>query len=384
MTVPAVGRSVIARRGFAWRWAWSGLLVAASACHGAGAKVVAPGTGGSDQGSGGAGGAAAQVIDAATDVVAIAPVCHAPHGTSPALPVGLTDPGAEGDGDFTIGPTYADAPELLGMAGVPRGTLKSFMLSSTTSPTYPGVTGPYSRNVTVYIPSQYVPGTPAPFMVVQDGSSFVATIPAVLNNLINDHRVPVMIAILINPGPGDGPGSERSFEYDTVSDAYVNFIESEVLPKVEETYGVTLTTDPEGRAAMGWSSGAAAAFTMGWQCPSLYRRILTYSGTFVNVQPDQQSPHGAWEYHEHLIPAADPKPLRVFLEVGDHDNGYTDPEQTYRNWLLANQRMAAALKAKGYHYRFVTGVGAGHIDPKVVGQTLPETLVWLWRGYPTN
>jgi enterochelin esterase family protein len=377
--------------------ALAGLLFAASCSssgrgnpdpNGTGGSNEGGGTGGGGAGNGGNGGNAGNAgwqgpadggtegEDAAADGPVSSPVaCQPAQGSPPDGGSRVTDPGGEGDGDVVIGPTYVDAPELLGMLGVPRGTLKSFTV---TSPTYPGINGPYTRSVTLYIPNQYVPGTPAPFIVVLDGSSFVTTLPATLNNMINDGRLPVMIAILINPG------SERGLEYDTVSNAYANFIESEVLPKVQQDYGVTLTSDPDGRAAMGWSSGGAAAFTMGWQCPSLYRRILTYSGTFVNARADAQSPHGAWEYHEHLIPQSDPRPLRVFLEVGDRDNGAAEPETTYRNWVLANQRMAAALKAKGYHYRFVTATNAGHIDARVFAQTLPETLAWLWRGYPLH
>ena len=135
---------------------------------------------------------------------------------------------------------------------------------------------------------------------------------------------------------------------------------------------------------MGGSSGAACAFTMAWFRPDLYRRVLSYSGTYVDQQSpmNPESPHGAWEYHEHLIPQNDAKQLRVWLQVGDKDNGYQRAEASLHNWVLANQRMAAALKAKGYHYQYVFCEGAGHVDRKAVGQTLPEALLWLWHGYP--
>ena len=157
-----------------------------------------------------------------------------------------------------------------------------------------------------------------------------------------------------------------------------------MLPKITKDYGVTFTTDPEGRAAMGGSSGGACAFTMGWFRPDSYRRILAYSGTFVNQQSplNPDSPHGAWEYHEHLIPASDRKPLRIWLEVGENDNGANRDEASLHNWVMANDRMAAALKAKGYHYHYAFAQGAKHVDGKVVRQTLPEALLWLWRGYP--
>ncbi|KYF71886.1 alpha/beta hydrolase [Sorangium cellulosum] len=195
-------------------------------------------------------------------------------------------------------------------------------------------------------------------------------------------RLPKLIGVFINPGPGDGPGSERGLEYDTVSDAYVNFIETEVLPGIEADHGVTFTDDPEGRASFGCSSGGAAAFTMGWFRPDLYRRILTYSGTFVNQHPDDEYPHGAWEYHENLIRTSKRKPLRVFLQVGEHDLGASRPATDLHNWVSANRNMARELAAKDYHYRFVFARDARHCDSGVITQTLPETLLWLWRGYP--
>lgn len=289
-----------------------------------------------------------------------------------------------GDGDFTIGPTYADAPEYA-VTNAPKGQVNHFTLVSTLSAIYGSNVAngqPFTRDVWVYVPSQYVPGTEVPFIVAQDGAQELGRLPQALDVLIRDQKLPIMVAVMINPGPGDGMGSERGLEYDTVSPAYGKFIETEILPKVAVDYGVKLTANPEGRAAMGTSSGGAAAFTMAWFRPDLYHRVLTYSGTFVNQHPDAMYPHGAWEYHEHLIPTTPRKPLRVALEVGENDNGAGTAESTFHNWVLANQRMAAALKTKDYRYRFVFAKGAGHVDSRVVRQTLPETLIWLWRGYP--
>lgn len=296
----------------------------------------------------------------------------------------------ENNVDFTIGPDYADAPELTVRAGVPQGALHEFTMNSVDSKIYPGIaknqtgTVPYQRKVVVYVPQQYVPGTPAPFIVAQDGLGYRNTLPRVLDNLINEKRVPVMIAIMINSGGGDAQGSQRGLEYDTVSDVYANFIEQEVLPKISADYNITFTKDPEGRATMGGSSGGAAAFTMAWFRPDLYRRVLTYSGTYVNQQSplNPDSPHGAWEYHEHLIPQSEKKPLRIWLEVSENDNGSKRDEASLHNWVMANQRMAAALKAKGYAYRYVFAAGAGHTDGRVTRQTLPGALEWLWQDYP--
>jgi enterochelin esterase-like enzyme len=161
------------------------------------------------------------------------------------------------------------------------------------------------------------------------------------------------------------------------------FIEQEVLPRVARDYNVTFTKDPEGRATMGGSSGAAAAFTMAWFHPELYRRVLSYSGTFVN-QENPRNPEisrGAWEYHATLVPNAPTKPIRIWMHVGEMDNGYTRDEASLHNWVIANQHMAAALKARGYDYRYVFAEKSGHTDGAVINQTLPEALVWLWQGY---
>lgn len=295
-----------------------------------------------------------------------------------------------GDGDYMIAPPYANAPELTPRDGVPKGMVYHFTMDSHDSKIYPGIARsnpgavvPYRRNVTVYVPGQYVPGTPAPFLVSQD-SMGAGQIPTILDNMISDHRLPVMVAIMINSGGGDAQGSERGLEYDTMSGRYAEFIETEVLPIVSRDYHVTFTKDPNGRMTMGGSSGGACALSMAWYHPDLYRRVLSYSGTFVNQQSpfNPETPHGAWEYHEHLIPQSKARPLRIWMEVGELDLRYRDEESTYHNWVMANERMAAVLKAKHYHYQYVFARQAGHVDGRVVGQTLPEALEWVWKGYP--
>jgi enterochelin esterase-like enzyme len=287
------------------------------------------------------------------------------------------------DGDFKIGPMYTDAPELKVKDGVPKGTLHEFTMDSKDSKIYPGLKGAYKRKVTVYVPNKYVKGTEAPLIVIQDAMT-KDILPKILDNMIDDKRLPPMVAIFIQSGGGDGKGSERGLEYDTLSEDYAVFIETEVLPRIAKDYELTFTKDPEGRATMGGSSGAACAFTMAWFRPDLYHRVLSYSGTYVDQQSptNPKSPHGAWEYHENLIPKNDRKPLRVWLQVGEKDLGSNRDEKSLHNWVLANERMAAALKAKEYHYRYVFSAGAGHVDGKVVKQTLPEALLWLWQGYP--
>ena len=337
------------------------------------------------------------------------PPTRDPHSPGYVTATELSDgknPPPDAGGNFIIGPTHNPAPEMISNADVLHGAVYEFTMSSVDSKIYPGIArepgtfgtpdpanparlivttshpAPYTRKVAVYVPKQYVAGTAAPFIVGADGPD--PMLFTALDNLIAEHRVPVMIAISIGNGGGDAQGSERGLEYDTMSGRYTEFVEKEVLPRVEKQYNVELTKDPEGRAAMGGSSGAACAFIMAWYHPELYRRVLSYSGTFVNQQwPwNPQTPHGAWEFHEHLIPNNPKKPLRIWLEVGDRD--LLNPNvmrDNMHDWVVANENMAKALAAKGYSYQFVFARNAGHVDRGVKEQTLPEALEYLWQGY---
>ena len=306
-----------------------------------------------------------------------------------------------------IGPSYANAPETVANPQVPQGNIFEFVMYSDEGRIYPGIVriarmtrdkfgnyvvpagglsapGPYERHVFVYIPRQYKPGTPAPFMVVQDGHSYVKRMVDMMDNMIAARRLPAMVLVFADSGGSDAQGSERGLEYDTLSDRYSNWVEEELLPAVTRKYGVTFTTDPEGRGTLGGSSGGIAAFTMAWFHPERYHKVLSYSGTFVNQAwpVDPLTPRGGWEYHDHLIAQAAKKPIRVWMEVGEKDNRFDAPEDTWHNWPLANNRMAAVLARKGYDYRYVFAMGAGHVDNRVVMQTLPAAMEWLWRDYP--
>jgi enterochelin esterase-like enzyme len=310
------------------------------------------------------------------------------------------------EGNFIIGPTHAPAPDALANDEVPHGSTCDITMSSADSKIYPGIArdagtfgtvdpsdparlvvttshpAPYTRRVAVYVPKQYAPGSAAPFIVGADGPDQLLF--TTLDNLIARKRVPVMIGISIGNGSGDAQGSERGLEYDTMSGCYAEFVETEVLPLVERQCSVTLTKNPEGRATMGGSSGGSAALSMAWYHPELYHRVLTYTGTYVNQQwpPNADTPHGAWEFHEHLIPGSAAKPIRIWMEVGDRDllnpNAMRD---NMHDWVEANERMARVLAEKKYHYQFVFARNAGHTDRAVKQQTLPEALEWLWKGY---
>ncbi len=350
-------------------------------------------------------------------------------GTSP----GLEDAGTEGDGIFDVKGPYQAAPELKRGDGVPAGTLVRFTIASSTI--YPNAP---ARDIAAYVPKQYVKGAPAAVMVVQDGTDFYGfdgMMPPVFDNLIEQGKLPPLVVVFAGNGGGDSVGSERGLEYDTVSGQYATWADQELLPAVEsETaaqlpeQAVTFTKDPNGRGAIGGSSGGAASFSMAWWRPDLFRRVLTFSGTYVTQVPkDSPFPHGAWIYHDidpydaeapnGLIKAfcenattpkasgavepcdtplsdgactavagcswntAVNKPLRVWLETGTNDNGASGMPSSYRNFHLANQRMAQALLARGYHVHLDDCEGAGHVDQGPIRQTFPSALIWLWRGY---
>ena len=311
------------------------------------------------------------------------------------------------DGNFIIGPTHNPAPEMTVQEGVPQGEIVNFTMESRDSKIYPGIArepgtfgtpdpdnpaklivttshpAPYTRRVAVYVPKQYVPGTVAPFIVGADGPDRLLF--TALDNLIHQKRVPVMIAISISNGSGDAQGSQRGLEYDTMSGLYAEFVETEVLPLVEKQYNVKLTKDPEGRATMGCSSGGSAAMAMAWYHPEWYHRVLTYSGTYVNQQwPwNPETPGGAWDFHERLIPNSPKKPIRIWMHVSDRDNYNPNVmRDNMHDWVLANEKMAQALAGKGYHYQFVFARNAGHTDRAVKQQTLPSALEYVWQGYP--
>jgi enterochelin esterase-like enzyme len=284
--------------------------------------------------------------------------------TAKELPDGMVPP-ADADGNFIIGPTHPPAPEMIAQEGVPKGTIFNLTMQSTDSKIYPGIArepgtfgtpnpenpaklivttshpAPYTRRVAVYVPKQYVAGTRAPFIVGADGPD--ASLFTALDNLIAQGKVPAMVAISIGNGSGDAQGSQRGLEYDTMSGLYAEWVEKEVLPLVESQCNVRLTKDPEGRATMGCSSGASCAMIMAWYHPEWYRRVLSYSGTFVNQQwpHNPKTPGGAWDLHERLIPNSRRKPLRIWMEVGDRDlfnpNSMRDG---MHDWVLANENLA--------------------------------------------
>jgi iron(III)-enterobactin esterase len=318
------------------------------------------------------------------------------------------NPPLDANDNFVVGPKYVPAPERKKVDGVPEGKVEQFVIDSKeTKLLNPGIarnefgkvdpSNPktlivethnidYNRKITVYIPSQYKAGSESPFQVIHDGprGNPNAELLHIFDNLIAQKRIPPIIVIWIANGGGDAQGHERGKEYDNMNGDYAEYIETEVLPRVEKNTNVKLTKDADGRAAMGNSSGGSAALIMAWFRTDLYHRLLTTSGTFVNqAWPfDSKYPDGAWGFHETLIPNSPKKPLRIFLSVGDAD--LLNPNvmrDGMHDWVEANHRMAKVLKAKGYEYQYLFCRGSGHGVGNAQAQFLPHAIEWVWKGY---
>jgi enterochelin esterase-like enzyme len=250
--------------------------------------------------------------------------------------------------------------------GVPEGTVTQHHW---TSRVFPGT----ERDYWVYVPKQYDAAKPACVMVFQDGGNYVDSkkdfrVPIVFDNLIHKSEMPLTIGIFINPGnvppakPEEKPRQNRSFEYDSLSPQYADFLLKEMLPEVSKSY--KLTVKPEERAICGISSGGICAWTVAWERPDAFRKVLSHVGSFTNIRGGHVYPA--------LIRKTERKPIRVFLQ-----DGSGDLDNLHGNWPLANQEMASSLKFAGYDYRFEYGDG-GH-NGKHGGAILPDALRWLWK-----
>ncbi len=295
-------------------------------------------------------------------------------------------PNSRAADDYTVG------PDALPQAGVPQGKLTKHTWQSQI---FAGTT----RDYWVYVPAQYDAAKPAAVMIFQDGAGCVnptgsIRVPTVFDNLIHRKEMPVTIGIFINPGvfpnaDAKTPGrSNRAFEYDTLSDQYTRFLLEEILPEVGKTYKIT--EDPEGRAISGQSSGGICAFTVAWQRPDSFRKVVSFIGSFTSIgyrpalngQPMQ--PGG--DLYPTLIRKNPIKPLKIFLQDGSNDLN-----NSHGNWFLANQQMLSALewanknaedrKTAGPRYQVKHVWGEGAHSGKHGGAIFPDILRWLWQDY---
>jgi enterochelin esterase-like enzyme/sugar lactone lactonase YvrE len=272
---------------------------------------------------------------------------------------------------------FVESPDHRVNESIPHGTVTQ--MPQWESKVFPDTV----RDWWVYVPAQFKPDGSAAVMVFQDGSGYKNTtgdwrIPTVFDNLIAKGDMPPTVAIFINPGnaplkPGEAPrkrpdgrpagATNRSFEYDSLGDRYAKFLLEEILPEVEKKW--PLTKDPEMRAICGASSGGICSFTVAWEHPEAFRKVLSTIGSFTNIRGGNAYPS--------LIRKTERKPIRVFLQdsSGDLDN-------QFGNWPIANQQMHAALKYMGYDVKFDYVEGYGH-NSKHGGSIMPDALRWLWR-----
>lgn len=273
----------------------------------------------------------------------------------------IAKPPAIPPGDrFVLGPDSCRQP------GVPRGRLTRHRWRSRI---FPGTW----RDYWIYIPAQYRKSRPACVMVFQDGEGYLnaskdVRAPIVFDNLIHKVEMPVTLGLFINPGyfppvaKGEAPISNRTFEYDSLGDRYARFLLEEILPDVGRRY--RLVQEPEGRAICGASSGGICAWTVAWERPDAFRKVISHVGSFVNYLGGHLYPF--------MIRQAERKPIRVFLQAG-----LNDINNTIASWSLANQEMAAALEFRRYDVKFV--LGSGSHSCRHGGALFPDSMRWLWR-----
>jgi enterochelin esterase family protein len=283
------------------------------------------------------------------------------------------------DALYQLGPDSLEQPE------VPRGEIRGpFTLPSAA---YPGTQHTYW----VYVPAQYRAAEPASLMVFNDGQAFknpTGNIRAhnVLDNLIYRREIPVMIAVFINPGrrpdqPEPTPqnwgdrDTNRPTEYNSLDDRYARVIVDELLPVLAKDYN--LSPDPDRRGIGGASSGAIAAFTVAWERPNAFRKVLSIVGSFVNLR-------GGHAYAD-IVLKSERKPIRVFLQDGRNDNRAIARDGTYdqtRDWFYQNVRLMEALTKKGYDVNYTWGMNRH--GQAMGGAILPEMMRWLWRDQPVS
>ncbi len=262
---------------------------------------------------------------------------------------------------------YEFGPESHPIAGVPEGKVTKHVWKSAV---FEGTVRDYS----LYVPAQYDASMPTALMVFQDGHAYVDKwgeyrVPVVFDNLIHKKDLPPIIGIFVDPGHrGEAlpevrwHANNRSVEYDTLSDQYSKLILDEILPEVAKSYN--LTTNPEERAICGASSGGICAFTVAWERPDAFHKVLSHIGSFTNIR-------GGHNYQA-LIRKTPKKPIRVFIQDGDHD-----VNNEHGNWWLANLEMESSLEFAKYDVKTVWGHGEHNGNHG--GAILPDSLRWLWR-----
>ena len=277
---------------------------------------------------------------------------------------------------------YSLGSDSLPQPGVPKGEIRGpFTLPSNA---YPGTQHTYW----VYVPAQYDSAIPSSLMIYNDGQAFMNAdgdmrAQNVMDNLIFRRELPVMIGVFINPGrrpdqPEPNPSewgdrtTNRPTEYNSLDDKYARVIVDELMPALYKEYNIS--KDPERHGIGGSSSGAIAAFTVAWQRPDQFRKVLSNVGSFVDLRGGNAYPD--------IIRKSDKKPIRIFLCDGRNDNRGQRPGEEYNqalDWFFQNVRMMQALTAKGYDLNYAWGINKH--GQKMGGTILPDMMRWLWRDH---
>lgn len=263
---------------------------------------------------------------------------------------------------------WATHPDSREHAGVAKGTVRQM------APWESQIYGGTKRDWWVYVPAQYRDDTPAAVMVFQDGNGPRAWVPTVFDNLIAKGDMPVTVGIFIEPGGRAVPRDNRSLEYDSLSDLYARFLLEEILPEVEKS--VKLRHDAASRAIAGQSSGGICAFTVAWERPNEFSKVISWTGSFTNIAAGSDL-HGGGHNYEALVRRVPRKPIRIVLQ-----DGANDLDNVNGNWFLANQTLARSLEFSGYDFRSDWGAGFhNYLHGRAI---FPDSLRWLWRDYPAS
>jgi enterochelin esterase family protein len=304
---------------------------------------------------------------------------RSPQPTPAPQPSEALPPGPNPNSQYRLG------PDSLPQDAVPKGDIRGpYTLASKV---YPGTQHTYW----VYVPAQYDPSVPTALMVYQDGQAFkdeTGDIRAqnVMDNLIYRREIPVMIGVFINPGrtpdqPEPSPQTtwgddttNRRIEYNSLDDKYARVITEELMPVLYKEYNIS--KDPEMHGIGGSSSGAIAAFTVAWERPNDFRKVLSNVGSFVDLR-------GGYVYPERVL-ASERKPIRIFLCDGrnDHRGTLRGVYDEKMDWFLQNVRLMKALTQKGYDVNYTWGMNLH--GQKFGGAIMPDMMRWLWRDGPVS
>jgi enterochelin esterase-like enzyme len=315
-------------------------------------------------------------------VVCASTVAARPQAPAPAQasPQAQAPQGPNPDAHYQLG------PDSFPREDVAKGDVRGpFTLPSQA---YPGTQHTYW----VYVPAQYDPAVPASLMIFNDGQAFKNPVegdlraPTVLDNLIDRREIPVMLAVFINPGrtpeqPEPTPQewgdrtTNRPTEYNSLDDRYARVIADELMPALNKAFNIA--KDPERRGIGGASSGAIAAFTVAWERPNEFRKVLSLIGSFTNLR-------GGHAYAD-IVRKSEKKPIRIYLQDGRNDNRSVGRSGNYdetRDWFLQNVRLMEALRDKGYDLNYQWGMGRH--SQKHGGAIFPDMMRWLWRDHPVS